>query len=136
MKEVGPGELLELAASRSIGIEGGCVRVCRSMKKRCCSGGVKRLQVHRVVEASWSSTSHRPTSPLFGATILSWAFKNSSANGKRWIRSVSSPPRDNVDITDQSQQPGSTDATQVHPSQLAVQSWQAPARLLVFFEPA
>lgn len=46
-------------------------------KRQCCTS----VQVR----------SELPTSPLFGATIVSWAFKNSKA-AKRWMRSVSSPP--------------------------------------------
>ncbi|KAG0586016.1 hypothetical protein KC19_2G056900 [Ceratodon purpureus] len=79
----------------------------RSLKKRCCNSGVK-LRQHRPVEASWSGSHHRPTSPLFGATILSWVYKSSNA-GRSWIRSVSSPPRDNLDTTDQFQEPGTSD---------------------------
>jgi hypothetical protein len=100
------------AAAGPLSLKVGCVRLCRSMKKRCCSSGAKRLQ-YRPVEASWSGTHHRPTSPLFGASILSWAFKNSDA-GRSWIRSVSSPLRDNLDTTDQFQHPGSNDVSKVH----------------------
>lgn len=65
------------------------------MKKRICRSGLKR-QYRSVQANAWSS--QLPTSPLFGATILSWAFKNSKS-ARRWIRSVSSPPLENQQTT-------------------------------------